>query len=154
FSLGRLPWVSLALASSFGFYGLVRKRTPVDTLNGLTVETLVLLPMAMLWLGWLMFSPTMSLALGSTPGTTVLLITSGILTAIPLLLFASAAQRLDLSVLGFIMYINPTMQFLIALFIFQEEFPPQRLVTFVLVWIALILFMWGMWTGRKRPATP
>lgn len=149
YSLGSLPWISLTLALTFGFYGLVRKRYPVDGLCGLTVEASLVLPIALLWLFWQFWSPTQNLLFGETTDTTLLLIASGIMTAIPLLLFAAAAKRLDLSVVGFIMYINPTLQFLIAVFIFKEDFPPQRVVTFVLIWTALVLFMWGMWQARK-----
>lgn len=150
YSLGSLPWVSLTLAMSFGFYGLVRKRYPVDGLSGLTVETLLIFPIAITWLIWQFWSPTQNLLFGEDLSTTLLLMASGIVTAVPLLLFAAAAKRLDLSVVGFIMYINPTMQFLIAVLIFKEDFPPQRLVTFVIIWTALVLFMWGMWQSRQK----
>lgn len=150
YSLGSLPWVSLTLAMSFGFYGLVRKRYPVDGLSGLTVETLLIFPIAISWLIWQFWSPAQNLLFGEDLTTTLLLMASGIVTAVPLLLFAAAAKRLDLSVVGFIMYINPTMQFLIAVLIFKEDFPPQRLVTFVIIWTALVLFMWGMWQSRQK----
>ena len=150
YSLGSLPWVSLTLAITFGFYGLVRKRYPVDGLSGLTVETLLIFPIAMTWLLWQFWSPAHNLLFGENVNTTLLLMASGIVTAVPLLLFAAAAKRLDLSVVGFIMYINPTMQFLIAVLIFKEDFPPQRLVTFVIIWTALVLFMWGMWQSRQK----
>jgi len=117
--LGNLPWVSLTLALSFGFYGLVRKQQPVDSLNGLTIETLLILPLALGWIMWqLQAGISMSFFSGNTL-TISLMIMSGIVTAVPLLLFAAAAKRLDLSVVGFIMYLNPTLQFLIAVFIFN-----------------------------------
>lgn len=150
YSLGSLPWISLSLAITFGFYGLVRKRYPVDGLSGLTAETLILLPIALVWLIWQFASTNHHLQFGEELETTLLLITSGVVTAIPLVLFAAAAKRLDLSVVGFIMYINPTLQFLIAVLIFKEEFPPQRLITFVIIWSALVLFMWGMWQSRQK----
>ncbi|WP_417584546.1 EamA family transporter RarD [Nitrincola sp.] len=153
FSLGSFPWVSLSLALSFGFYGLVRKRYPVDGLNGLTVETMLIFPLALGWLAWQFISPAYQLDFGGDLTTTLLLVASGVMTAIPLLLFAAAAKRLDLSVVGFIMYINPTMQFLIAVLIFKEDFPPQRLVTFLFIWTALVLFMWGMWMANKKSST-
>ncbi len=150
YSLGSLPWISLALAMTFGFYGLVRKRYPVDGLSGLTIETMLIFPIALSWLLWQYWSTSHQLMFGGDLSTTLLLMASGVVTAVPLLLFASAAKRLDLSVVGFIMYINPTMQFIIAVFIFQEDFPPQRLVTFIIIWTALILFMWGMWQSRQQ----
>lgn len=150
YSLGSLPWVSLSLAVTFGFYGLVRKRYPVDGLCGLTIETIWVFPIALTWLLWQFWSPAHTLIFGEMKTTTMLLMASGVVTAVPLLLFAAAAKRLDLSVVGFIMYINPTMQFIIAVLIFKEDFPPQRLITFVIIWTALILFMWGMWQARKE----
>lgn len=147
--LGKLPWVSLTLALSFGFYGLVRKQQPVDSLNGLTVETLLILPLALGWIIWqLQSGVSMSFLSGNTL-TTSLMIMSGIVTAVPLLLFAAAAKRLDLSVVGFIMYLNPTLQFLIAVFVFNESYPPQRLITFILIWIAMGFFLYGLWQNRK-----
>ncbi|WP_409522602.1 EamA family transporter RarD [Nitrincola sp. MINF-07-Sa-05] len=147
--LGKLPWVSLTLAISFGFYGLVRKQQPVDSLNGLTVETLLILPLALGWILWqLQTGQAMAFFAGNTM-TTSLMVLSGIVTAVPLLLFAAAAKRLDLSVVGFIMYLNPTLQFLTAVFIFNESYPPQRLITFILIWIAMGFFLYGLWLSRK-----
>jgi chloramphenicol-sensitive protein RarD len=144
------PWIALSLALSFGSYGLVRKRFPVDGLYGLTAETLWLLPFALMWLIWqALYFPT-SLHFADDSHTTWLLVGSGMLTAIPLLLFAAAAKRLDLSIVGFIMYINPTMQFLIAVFILKEDYDPKRLLTFALIWLALAIFMAGIWRSHKR----
>lgn len=147
-AIGRLPWVSLTLAGSFGLYGLVRKMQPVDSLNGLQVETMIVLPLALLYLAWLWSSGRMVFAQNLTDST--LLIAAGALTAVPLLLFAAAAQRLDLIVVGFIMYLNPTLQFLTAVFILDEAYPPQRLLTFVLIWIAMGFFLAGMWQAHRR----
>jgi chloramphenicol-sensitive protein RarD len=147
-AIGRLPWVSLTLAGSFGLYGLVRKMQPVDSLNGLQVETMIVLPLALLYLAWLWSSGQMVFAQNLTDST--LLIAAGALTAVPLLLFAAAAQRLDLIVVGFIMYLNPTLQFLTAVFILDEAYPPQRLLTFVLIWIAMGFFLAGMWQAHRR----
>jgi chloramphenicol-sensitive protein RarD len=149
YSLGRLPWIGLTLALAFALYGVIRKRHPVDGINGLTIETLWLLPPALAWLGWQAAEPTASLAFGSDTQTTLLLIGSGLLTALPLVLFAMAARRVDLSVVGFIMYINPTIQFLIGVFVLKEAYPPQRMVTFALIWFALSLFLAGLWQSRQ-----
>lgn len=148
-ALGQLPWVSLVLAGSFGFYGLVRKQQPVDSLQGLNVEALVLLPVAVIWLLW-QFSTGGAVQFGSDPSTTMLLAASGVVTAVPLLLFAAAARQLDLTVVGFIMYINPTLQFLTAVFIFNEPYPPLRLVTFAIIWLAMAIFMWGLWRSARQ----
>jgi chloramphenicol-sensitive protein RarD len=151
YSLGSLPWIPLSLALTFGFYGLVRKQQPVDGMLGLTVETLWMLPVAMVWLGWMLWAGQ-NLQFGESMQLSLLLMASGVVTATPLLLFAAAAQRLDLSVVGFIMYVNPTMQFLSAVLILNEDYPPQRLITFALIWAAMLLFMWGLWQARRQAA--
>ncbi|MBE0508267.1 MAG: EamA family transporter RarD [Marinospirillum sp.] len=150
YSLGSLPWIPLSLALTFGFYGLVRKQHPVDGINGLTAETLWMLPLAIGWLVWIQLHGQMDMAFGSSLELSALLVASGIVTAAPLLLFAAAARRLDLSVVGFIMYINPTMQFISAVVILNEDYPPQRLITFALIWAAMLLFMWGLWQSRRK----
>lgn len=149
-SLGRLPWIGLSLALAFALYGLIRKLYPVDGINGLTVETLWLFPLAVIWIIWQGTYGETPLAFADNTLNSSLLIASGVLTAVPLVLFAMAAMRADLSVVGFIMYLNPTIQFLIGIFVLNEAYPPQRLVTFIIVWIALGFFVAGMWQMRKR----
>jgi chloramphenicol-sensitive protein RarD len=151
FLLGVVPWISLVLAFSFGTYGLLRKKVPLDGLSGLFVETLLLLPVGLLALSWLHlngeshFTDSTRLAL--------LLMSSGIVTAIPLLFFAGAARRLRLSTIGFLMYINPTLQFALALLVFDEPLSAQKLFSFVIIWMALGLYSWSAWQGRKMPQT-
>lgn len=140
--LGVLPWISLSLALSFGFYGLVRKKVPVDSLTGLWVETGILLPFALTWWLWLEWQGQSQL-FAENLQTTFLLIFSGALTAAPLLLFASAANRLSLTAVGFMMYINPTMQFLTAVYLLKEPFNHQQLIAFIFIWIALVVFSIG-----------
>lgn len=152
-SFGTLPWVGVILAFAFGFYGLVRKIHPIDGLNGLTIETLWLLPFALGFIGWQLLTADSQMGFGLNQQTTLLLIFSGFLTALPLVLFAMATRRINLSIVGFIMYINPTIQFLIGVFVLNEDFPEQRLITFILVWIALLLFVSGLWqTQRQKQA--
>lgn len=139
---GVIPWVSLSLALSFGFYGLVRKKVPVDSLTGLLVETGMLLPCALSWWLWLEWQGQSQLFSENLP-TTFLLIFSGALTAAPLLLFASAAKRLSLTAVGFMMYINPTMQFFTAVYLLKEPFNQQQLIAFMFIWIALVVFSVG-----------
>lgn len=146
--LGELPWISLTLAFSFGTYGLLRKQVPLDGLSGLFVETLLLLPLALLTLGWLTHAE-LSHFLGGTRNT-LLLIASGVITALPLLAFAGAARRLRLATLGFLMYINPTIQFLIALLVFGEPLSGVQLATFTLIWTGLALYSWSAWQSRPR----
>lgn len=149
-SMGSLPWVGLSLAFAFALYGLIRKKHPVDGVNGLTIETLWLAPVALAWITWQATNPNYNLAFGDSTQLTLLLIGSGLLTALPLVLFAMAASRVDLSVVGFIMYINPTIQFVIGVFVLKESYPPERLVTFGLIWIALIFFIVGMWKKHRQ----
>jgi chloramphenicol-sensitive protein RarD len=143
-TLGSLPWVSLFLAATFGSYGLVRKQVPVDALSGLWLETLVMLPVCgiyALWMaqsGHLVFAP-------EGQYTVALLIGAGILTALPLMFFAAATQRLDLATVGMLMYINPTMQFATAIWVFGEPMQNERLISFGLIWIGLGFFSWSMW---------
>lgn len=150
--LGRLPWVSLTLALSFGFYGLVRKQQPVDSLNGLQVETMLVLPFALAFIAWQWQAG--KLMFGTDAVTTLLLVSAGLITAIPLLLFALATARLDLTVVGFIMYLNPSLQFLSAVFILEEAYPPQRLITFIIIWVAMVLFLAGLWQHRRQLQKP
>ncbi len=149
-SLGQLPWISLVLSTAFALYGVVRKMCPVDGLSGLTIETLWLLPFALLWIGWQEQQVPSGLAFAHDLNLSLLLIGSGIITALPLVLFAMATRLIDLSIVGFIMYINPTMQFLIGVFVLNEAFPTERIVTFGLILLALILFMIGMWRNSQH----
>ncbi|MDN3520797.1 EamA family transporter RarD [Halomonas ramblicola] len=146
--LGELPWISLALAFSFGTYGLLRKQVPLDGLSGLFVETLLLLPLALLALGAL---TRMGLShFAADTGTTLLLVASGVITALPLLAFAGAARRLRLATLGFLMYLNPSIQFAIALLVFGEPLSGVELATFALIWTGLALYSWSAWQSRRR----
>ncbi|MGM0985050.1 MAG: EamA family transporter RarD [Pseudomonadota bacterium] len=148
--LGELPWISLVLAFSFGTYGLLRKQVPLDGLSGLFVETLLLLPLALMALGWLSQADLSHFL--DNGRTTALLVASGVITALPLLAFAGAARRLRLATLGFLMYLNPTIQFFIALLVFHEPLAPVQLATFVLIWIGLALYSWSAWQSRPREA--
>jgi chloramphenicol-sensitive protein RarD len=141
--LGTMPWISLVLALSFGTYGLLRKQILLDGLSGLFVETLLLLPVALLVLLGMV-----ELGLSQFSGevrTTLLLIASGVVTALPLLAFAGAARRLRLATVGFLMYINPSMQFVIALLVFNEAITPIQVASFALIWLALVLYSWSTW---------
>ncbi|MFO7647842.1 EamA family transporter RarD [Halomonas sp. 3H] len=149
--LGELPWISLGLAFSFGTYGLLRKQVPLDGLSGLFVETLLLLPLALLTLAWLS-QAGLSHFLGGAE-VTLLLVASGVITALPLLAFAGAARRLRLATLGFLMYINPSIQFLIALMVFREPLSMVQLATFLLIWAGLALYSWSAWRSRPRRAS-
>jgi chloramphenicol-sensitive protein RarD len=137
-SYGTVPWVALSLATTFAFYGLLRKIARVDSLVGLTLETCLLTP---LMLGYLvvLFAQGRS-AFGTTFSTTVLLLLAGAVTAIPLLWFASAARRLRLATLGQLQYIAPTGQFLLAVAVFGESFTRVHAFSFACIWIGLLIY--------------
>jgi chloramphenicol-sensitive protein RarD len=149
--LGVVPWITLVLAFSFGTYGLLRKQVALDGLSGLFVETLLLLPVGILALAALSYAGASHF--GIDTATTLLLLSSGIVTAIPLLAFAGAARRLRLSTVGFLMYINPTIQFFIALMVFSEPLSTEKLTSFVMIWVALGLYSWSAWAGRAKPVS-
>ena len=146
-ALGRLPWVSLVLAITFGLYGYVRKMVPVGSLDGLLIETLFMVPPALAYLLWLNLHGG-GRFLHDGLGTDVLLLATGPVTALPLLLFAFGARRLQLSTLGFLQYIAPSLTFVLAVGIYGEPLSPTRLVTFGLIWAALGLVAWEAWRRR------
>ncbi|AQQ68939.1 EamA family transporter [Microbulbifer agarilyticus] len=147
-SYGRLPLVALGVALTFGLYGLVRKKTPVDSLTGLTVETLFMLPLALGFLFW-SSSPTSNL-LNNSWQMNALLMAAGPVTLTPLLLFNIAARRLNLSTLGFLQYIGPTLMFIFAIVIYKEPMDNTKLVTFAFVWVALIFYSADALMQRRR----
>lgn len=136
---GELPWIALTLAFTFGLYGLLRKQAPVDAIAGLTVETLLLFPCAVLYLGWLVYEGV-SVFVVAPPRLTFLLICSGILTSTPLIWFAAAAKRLRLVTVGLMQYLVPTLHFVLAVFVFDEAFTATHLLSFTLIWAGLILY--------------
>lgn len=132
-------WISLTLGGSFAIYGLIRKLVPTGPMVGLSAETILLLPAALIGLGW--WSANGSLALiDATPTTTALIIASGAITAFPLLLFAFAAQRLTLATLGLVQYIGPTLQLGIGVFLFGEALTITHMVAFPLIWAGLAIY--------------
>ena len=159
-TLGSLPWISLFLAATFGTYGLVRKQVPVDAISGLWLETLAMLPICGIYVLWqaqsghFVFGDFSRLTAGPANNGMVaaLLVGSGILTALPLMAFAAATQRLDLATVGMLMYINPTLQFLTAVFIFNEPMQTGRLISFALIWLGLFVFSASLWRKYRQPS--
>lgn len=137
-SLGQLPWVSLALAGTFAGYGLLRKQVAVDSISGLLLETLLLLPLAIGYGWWADIFPGGQWSAQSTL-TQTLLIGVGVITAVPLVLFGIAAQHLRLSTLGFFQYIGPSTTFLLATLVYDEPLQMERLITFLLIWSGLAI---------------
>jgi len=148
---GTVPWIALFLALSFGGYGLLRKTAALGPLEGLSFETIVLFPLAAGYVIWLTVHGQNVFINTASDTTRWLLIMAGPLTAIPLLLFATGARKIPLSVLGLLQYLSPTLQFLLGVLLFKEAFSADRLVGFVLIWSALALFA-GEGLLRRQPA--
>ncbi|HAS6354870.1 TPA: EamA family transporter RarD [Vibrio vulnificus] len=136
---GSVPIVAIALAFSFGFYGLLRKKVSVDAQTGLFIETLVMLPAAAIYLLFIANTPTSNM-LANPSQLNLLLIAAGVVTTLPLLCFTGAATRLKLSTLGFFQYIGPSLMFLLAVLIYGEAFTSDKALTFVFIWGALVVF--------------
>jgi len=145
---GSFPWIALTLASTFGLYGLIRKIAPLESMEGLSLETAFL------------FIPTLaciiyfeinghSILLAGPPQRSLLLILSGVATAIPLLLFNAGARLITLSSLGFLLYISPTIQFLIGFLVYHEALPGRRLIGFVIIWMALLIYSIDLVLNRR-----
>ncbi|MCF8067151.1 MAG: EamA family transporter RarD [Desulfobacterales bacterium] len=137
---GRFPWIAVTLALTFGFYGLIRKASPIGALEGLTLETGFLFIPSILCILFFETSGSGALGQGET-AVHILLPLSGIATAMPLLLFAAAAKRIKLSTLGVIQYMAPTCQLLLGIFMYKESFPADRAVGFILVWCSLLIYI-------------
>jgi len=148
-SFGSIPLVSLALAASFGFYGLLRKKVNVDAKTGLLIETALLLPVALGYLLLTLDSSATSMLVNSL-NLNLTLIAAGIVTTIPLLCFAGAAVRIPFSILGFFQYIGPSIMFILAVKLFNEPFDMEKGITFGFIWLALLVFVGDMLTQRQK----
>ena len=147
---GRVPWIALVLACSFGGYSFLKKSVPVGAVTSLAVETLVLLPVAAVGLVALAVTGESAFLHGSV-GRDALLVSLGVVTAVPLLLFGTAARRIPLTLLGLLQYLTPTLQLLCGVAVFHEPLPPARLAGFVLVWVALAVLAADAVGERRRP---
>ncbi len=147
--VGRVPWIALSLAASFGAYGLLRKQSPLGALNGLAVETTLLAPVAAGLLLWRHHIGTGALGQVDLPRT-LLVLSSGVVTAIPLLLFAYGAKRLRFTTLGLLQYVAPTLQFFIGWLAYQEPLTPARAWAFACIWTGLACYTVDiLWTSRR-----
>ncbi|GGB35345.1 EamA family transporter RarD [Virgibacillus dakarensis] len=145
-SYGVFPWISLLLAISFGLYGLLKKTVDIGAMFGLAIETMIVTPIALIYL---IAIPNHVLTMDSLfTSTSLLLIGAGVATAVPLLLFASGAKQIPLSMVGFLQYIAPTIMLLLGVFLYHETFSRAHLVSFSLIWIALIIYMSS---AQRRP---
>lgn len=155
---GGLPWISLVLAGTFGIYGLLRKQLPLDAASGLFLETVCMAPVALGWVVWLAVSGQNHFGSGPgiVSGTALLLAATGPVTAIPLLLFAIAARRLPLNLMGFLQYIAPSISFLLAVLVYHEPLDANRLLGFAAIWLGLAVYSADLLrSATARPiATP
>ena len=150
---GRLPWIALLLAFTFGIYGLVKKIAPLGSLFGLTLETGILFLPALLYLGYVE-AEGQGAFLHTGYVSDLLMVGAGLVTTVPLLMFASSARRIPLSVVGILQYIAPTLQFLAGVLIYKEPFDQSRLIGFSLVWLALIVFWLENYFYHRTPIEP
>ena len=155
-SFGSFPVVAMLLASSFAIYGLLRKKLPIESLPGLLLEALILLPVALVY-WWLMLPTASSDFTANDWYTNVLLISAGVVTTLPLLCFTGAAKRLQYTTLGFFQYIGPSLMFILAVVFYGEVFSGERIVTFACIWSALAIFSYDSYRQsqkRKRENIP
>ncbi len=151
--VGQFPWIALGLALSFALYSVVRKITDVGPMVGLFWETLLVAPLAIIWLivlsgqARLAFSP-------DQPALALLLAGTGLVTLVPLLLFAAGVRRLPLSTIGILQYLAPSLTFLLAVFVYDEPFSVDHAITFGCIWLALLLFSWAGWHRLRRERIP
>ncbi len=151
--VGEFPWIALGLALSFALYSVVRKLLDVGPMVGLFWETLLMAPLAIMWIIWL--SGQSELAFDpAEPGLGLLLAGTGLVTVVPLLLFAASVRRLSLSTIGIMQYLAPTITFILAVFVYAEPFSLDHAVTFACIWIGLFLFSWGGWVRVRRARIP
>ncbi|RRV04811.1 EamA family transporter RarD [Pseudomonas sp. v388] len=147
--VGSLPWVSLMLALTFGFYGLIRKKAPVSALPGLVVETWMLVPLA---LAWLLFNP---MAMSAQPefwttSQALWLAAAGPVTLVPLVCFNAAARHLPYTTLGFLQYLAPTLVLILAVALYDEHLSPSTLITFAFIWAGLAIYSVDAWLNLRR----
>ena len=151
--IGQFPWIALGLALTFALYSVVRKIVDVGPMVGLFWETLLVTPLAIIWLvllsgkGRLAFDP-------AQPGMAVLLAGTGLVTLVPLLLFAAGVRRLPLSTIGVLQYLAPSLTFLLAVFVYGEPFTFDHAITFGSIWLALLIFSWAGWHRTRRARIP
>lgn len=148
--LGRPPWIALVLAGTWGAYSLMRKQSKLGSMAGLTVETTLLAPLAIAFLTWRHFEG--EAALGRVdPGIQALVVSSGVITAIPLLLFGYGARRIRLSTLGLLQYLAPSVQLVLGIWVFHEDFSRGQFTSFAFIWAGLALYTADNLLAQRRP---
>ncbi len=149
--IGVFPGISLLLAGSFGIYGLIKKVVPIDAVSSITIECIVTAPAGFIYLWYIWHSGGMSFGANLS---SFWLIFSGIVTAIPLILFSAGARRIPLSLTGFIQYIGPTLMFILGIFLFKEPFDIDQLITFIFIWIGIIIYSISQYYKIKKDKNP
>ena len=150
-SAGELPWIALILGISFACYGLLRKTAALAALEGLSLETMLLFPLALGYVAWLTVHGQNTFVNTDTGATRWLLAAAGPITAIPLRLFAAGARKISMSALGLLQYLSPSLQALLGVWVFHEAFPQERLIGFAIIWTALALYVAeGLWVSRRN----
>ncbi|MGX5200496.1 EamA family transporter RarD [Aliikangiella sp. IMCC44632] len=137
---GEFPWIALSLATSFALYGFIRKQLQIDSLNGLLVETCIALPFALLFIGWLGWQGQ-AIFLSHSTHIDILLLSGGVVTAVPLIWFAAAAKKIALNSIGFLQFLAPSLTFFLATYFYAEPLGSEQLLSFVFIWIGLGLYL-------------
>lgn len=150
---GSIPWISLFVGGSFALYGFVQKKVEIDSVPGLFIEITIMLPFALAWL-FFMDGPDLGLS-GQGIGWVLLLFSTSLFTALPLCLFAYAVKSLSLTTIGFLQYVSPSIQFLLAIFVLKEQLKPSDMFVFPVIWLALAIYAWETLYHLKRlPKAP
>lgn len=149
--IGEFPFVSLLLAFSFGIYTLIKKLVPIDAISSITIECIVTAPAGFIYLWYIWQQQQMSFGINSS---SLWLIFSGAVTAVPLILFSAGARRIPLSLTGFIQYVGPTLMFILGIFVFKEPFDVDQLITFVFIWLGIIVYSISQYLKIKKSKNP
>lgn len=147
-SYGKVPWIALTLAITFSIYGLLRKKVAVDSMPGLLIESSMMLPFALLY--WLIADTSSGNMLANTMDLNVILLLAGVVTTAPLLCFTAAARRIRYTTLGFFQYIGPSIMFLLAVLLYKEPLDNARVITFVFVWSALLIYVYDSFRTYRK----
>jgi len=148
FSYGKVPWIALTLAITFSIYGLLRKKVAVESMPGLLIESSMMLPFALLY--WLIADTSSGNMIANTVDLNVILLLAGVVTTAPLLCFTAAARRIRYTTLGFFQYIGPSIMFLLAVMLYLEPLDNARVITFVFVWSALLIYVYDSYRTYRK----
>jgi chloramphenicol-sensitive protein RarD len=151
FEIGEFPYVSLLLAFSFGLYGLIKKLVPIDAISSITIECIVTAPAGMIYLWYVIQQGHNSFGMNIS---SLWIVFSGAVTAIPLILFSAGAKRIPLSLTGFLQYIGPTLMFVLGVFVFKEPFDIHQFITFIFIWLGIIVYSISQYLKIKRSKNP